>query len=84
MIVQGDRKIHTFSLFKLYGELQAQESTVLKDCADLGGPVALMAQTPQFKAPQYPYIAESSYQHSYDKPPQSYEADVELDDEEHF
>ena len=24
MIVQGDRKIHTLSLFKLYGELQAK------------------------------------------------------------
>ena len=43
MIVQGDIKIHTLSLFKLYGELQAQDSTVLKDCADLGGPLALIA-----------------------------------------
>ena len=71
-------------MFKLYGELQAQESTMLKDCANLARPLALMAQTPHVKNPQYPYTAESSYQHSYDFPSQSYEADVELDDEEEF
>ena len=46
MIVQGDRKIHTLSLFKLYGELQAHKSTVLKYYPNLGGPLALMDQTP--------------------------------------
>ena len=56
MIVQGDRKIQTLSLLRLYGELQAQESTVLKDCANLGGPLALMAQTPQVNTPQYSYM----------------------------
>ena len=49
IIVQGDRKIHTLSLFKLYRELRAQESTMLKDCADLDGPLDLIAQTPQVK-----------------------------------
>lgn len=55
MIFQGDRKIHTLCPYKLYGELQAQESIVLKDCADLGGPLALVAQTPQL------YEADSEY-----------------------
>ena len=59
MIVQGDRKIHALSLFKLYGELQAQESTM--HCADLGVPLALIAQTPQVKTNQYSYPTESSY-----------------------
>lgn len=31
MIVQRDRKTKTLSLYKLYGQLQAQESTVMKD-----------------------------------------------------
>lgn len=68
MIVQGDRKIHTLSLFKLYRELQAQESTMFKECVDLGGALALMAQTSQFaiKASQYSYPRESSYQQSYE------------------
>ena len=39
MIVQGEKKIKTLSLYKLYGELQARESTVMKDCMDLGGPL---------------------------------------------
>ena len=74
MIVQGDRKIHSLSLYKLYGELQAQESTVLKDCSDFGGPLALVAQSPHTQ----------TYPTSYDSPPQSYEADSEYDDEEEF
>ena len=65
MIVQGDRKIHSLSLYKLYGELQAQEPTVLKDCVDFGVPLALVAQAPHTQ----------SYSSSYDNPPQSYEAD---------
>ena len=80
MIVQGDRKIHTLSLFKLYGECQAQESTVLKDCADFGGPHALIAQTPQSKTTQ----SYKPYPLSCDNLPQSYEADTEYDDEEEF
>lgn len=57
---------------------------VLKDCDDLGGPLAPIAQIPQFKTTQYPYTIESSYQPSYDTSPQSYEANAELDDEEEF
>lgn len=74
MIVQGDRKIHSLSLYKLYGELQAQESTVLNDCSDFGGPLALVAQSPHTQ----------TYPTSYDLPPQSYEVDSEYDDEEEF
>ena len=69
MILQGDRKIQNLSLFKLYGELQAQESFVLKDCADLGGPPAQIAKTLQFKTPQYSYPTESSDPLLYDNPP---------------
>lgn len=43
MIIQGDSKIKTLSLYKLYGELQAQESMVMKDYMDLNGPFALVA-----------------------------------------
>ena len=83
MIVQGDRKIPTLSLFKLYGELQEQESIVMKDYAELGGPLALIAQTSYAKNP-YSYPTESSYQLPFDNPPQLYEADAEYDDEEEF
>ena len=84
MIVQGYRKIHTLSLFKLYGELEAQESTMLKDCADLGGPLALITQPPNAKTPQYSYPMDSPCQLPFDNPRQSYEADAEYDDEEEF
>ena len=74
MKVQGYRTIHSLSLYKLYGELQAQESIVLKECADFRGPLALIVQAPHTQ----------SYSPSYDNPPQSYEADLEYDDEEEF
>lgn len=74
MIVQGDRKIHSLSLYKLYGKLQAQESTVLKDCSDFGGPLALVAQSPH----------SQTYPTSYDSPPLSYEVESKYDDEEEF
>ncbi|KAL7582460.1 hypothetical protein Lser_V15G41487 [Lactuca serriola] len=80
MIVHEDKKIYTLSLFKLYGELQTQESTVLKDCADFRGPLALIAQTTQKKTTQ----SFDNYSLAYDNPPQSYEADTEYDDDEEF
>lgn len=42
MVIQGASNIKTLSLYKLYGELQAKESMAMKQCVDLGGPLALI------------------------------------------
>lgn len=57
---------------------------MLKDYADLDGPLALIAQNPQIKTSQYSYPTESSYSLSNENPPQSYEGDAEMDNEEEF
>lgn len=86
MIVQADRKIKTSSLYKLYGELQAQESMVMKDCMDLGGSLALVAHSLQCtnRSPQYPYTEELSYQNPYDVTLHTYEPRMQHDEEEAF
>lgn len=72
MIVHGDSKIKTLTLYKLYGELEAQESKWMKDYMDLGGPLALVAHLPQHarQRPWCPHTGELSYQTSYDNSPQ--------------
>lgn len=68
MIIQGQSKIKTLSLYKLYSEIQAQDSIVMKVCMDLGGPLALVAHLlqPTNRSPQYHHTGESSYPIPYD------------------
>ena len=45
MIIQSGNQIWNLSLYQVYGELQAQESTVIQQCHDIGGPLALVSHT---------------------------------------
>lgn len=45
MIVQGDRKIKNLSIYNIYHEIQALESTMIKDGMDLEEPLALFSLT---------------------------------------
>lgn len=68
MIVHANNKMKTLSFYKLYSEIQAQESMLMKDYMDRGGPLTLVAHLPHptNRSPQYHHTGESSYQSPYE------------------
>ena len=43
MIIQGAGKLSKMSLYELFNDLQAQESTVVSNSVRSGGPIALLS-----------------------------------------
>lgn len=58
MILQGNGNLKRMNLIELYGELKAQESTVMQQHQKIGGPLALAVQISLGFNPneQYPSI----------------------------